>query len=234
MSNQNVSSLTLTQLFLVTTVFGLAAGMRGCEAQLYNVAQVAHGEEVTGLDLKYKTQLTYLALMDGCALAGGFLLGFNCFRHNRTLQHPGHWLLGLAAIWYLGERAVVMTRAYHIAYFDFNSSQYIHFYSWAFSVVELLTFAGWVAATALVAKRFGKMWWFTFGVSATLNLVTVASSLFGKWGDYSDALRLVLMVAIVGSVGQDIRQSATRDWLHWLGVVYTLFMLGLFALIHLW
>ena len=78
------------------------------------------------------------------------------------------------------------------------------------------------------------MWWFTFGVSATLNLVTVASSLFGKWGDYSDALRLVLMVAIVGSVGQDIRQSATRDWLHWLGVVYTLFELGLFALIHLW
>ena len=231
MTNQNPSSFKLTHLFLITAVFAMVAGMHGCELQLYKVGTKSQGADAVGLDFEQGILITCAAIIQGCAFVGGLFLAFNYLWHKRTLRHPGHWFLAIAAIFQLFDRCLIMTATYHIAYFDLNSSQYIQVYFWTSAVIQLLVSAAWITITVFVAKRFGKMWWLTFGLFTALNLEFVVSQFVLQLDDYYfDFTRIVLLMAIIGSIGQDVRQGEARDWLHWFGVLFTMFELGFYLI----
>ncbi len=222
-TNQNPSSFKLTHLFFITAVFALFAGIRGWEIQLYQVGAKSHGADAVGLDFEQSILITCAALFEGWAFAGGLFLSFNYVCHKRTLQHPGHWLLALSAIsaiFYLIERCLYMT----LAYFDGFSFQYQQFYFWTPVIIQILIAAAWITVTVFVAKRFGKIWWLTFGLFTTFHLASVASLVVGFDLVFT---QFVLLMATMGSLWQDVRQGVARDWLHWFGVLFIVFNLGL-------
>jgi len=221
--NRNTSSFKLGHLFLITTMVALMTGMRGCERKLY---QAGGALDTVGYSLSEGMLVTYLLLIQSCAFAGGLVLAYEYFRHQRKLQHPGHWLIALAAVTHFGERAVYMTRAIHTSYGI--SPQYFRFYELTSAALDILVAVAWVAVTAFVAKRFGKLWLLTFGLLATLQLVTN----FGWSLNLILAVHCSILIAILACVGYDLRKHVPRDWLHWFGAFFTIFDLVIWWLFH--
>ncbi len=75
-----------------------------------------------------------------------------------------------------------------------------------------------------VAKRFGKIWWLDFRIVHDVSFASVASLVVGFDLVFT---QFVLLMATMGSLWQDVRQGVVRDWLHWFGVLFTVFNLGL-------
>ena len=193
------------------TVVCLTVKVHQWELQLYQVAATTQNQYFTGLDLSQVLLFSWVSLTEGCAFAGGLLLAYGYFRHQRKVKHPGHWLILLTAIEHLFYLGLGMTQAIYVSH-DIATTYY-DFLSYTYFVIAIIGIVAWLAVTLIFARRFGKLWFLSFGMLAIFRNGT-PSHLF-----LTLAILNAILVVIAGSVRRDLQQNVRRDWLHWFGVL---------------
>ena len=172
----------------------------------------------------------WILLIESCAFAGGLVLAYEYFRHERRLKHPGHWLIAMAATTYLAQRAVYMTTALYASYgmsqlaFEINA--------WGMTVIFSIETLAWAVITYFVARHYGKLWFLTFGLIATSSLLAqlpldlfslssccvLLATLAAVWQDYQTKRRPRLAAQVWRNVLQyqfvvlDFLVAVTHGW----------------------